>query len=122
MFEEAVRKKYRFPSRVGSLNVEDLWDLSVENLDIVYKTLNREVKQVEEESLLDKSDQNQEVKNKIAIVKHIYAVKINDQNDRLMSKERAEKKQYLLSILQQKQSEVDKSKSIDELQKLIAEL
>lgn len=33
MFETASRRKYRFPFH-GSINTEDLWDLSVQNLDL----------------------------------------------------------------------------------------
>ena len=52
MFETAVRTKMRFPFK-GVVSVEDLWDLSVENLDTVYKTLNSELKKATEESLLN---------------------------------------------------------------------
>ena len=36
----------------GMISSEDLWDLSVENLDNVFKTLNSEMKKTKEESLL----------------------------------------------------------------------
>ena len=39
MFEIAARNKFRFPFK-GMISTEDLWDLSVENLDNVFKTLN----------------------------------------------------------------------------------
>ena len=61
LFELAVRKKYRFPFR-GQISVEDLWDLSITNLDSVFKTLNKEKKQSEEESLLSvKSEADKEL-------------------------------------------------------------
>ena len=43
LFEIATRNKYRFPFK-GWISTEDLWDLSVQNLDGIFKTLNKEFK------------------------------------------------------------------------------
>ncbi len=120
MFEEATKNKYRFPSNVGMINVEDLWDLPASHLDTIYKKLNKQLKQSEEESLLVvTSAADKELEDKIAIVKHIFLAKALEADERLHAKERKEKKQYLLSLLQQKQDETYKSKSVEELQELI---
>lgn len=55
LFEIAVREKYRFPYK-GMISTEDLWDLSVTSLDSIFKTLNKERKNADEESLLDVKD------------------------------------------------------------------
>ena len=52
LFEVATRENYLFPFK-GMINVIDLWNLSLTNLDSVFKTLNAEVKKSEEESLLN---------------------------------------------------------------------
>ena len=52
LFEVATRNNYQFPFK-GLINVIDLWDLSLTNLDSVFKVLNAEVKKSEEESLLN---------------------------------------------------------------------
>ena len=52
LFINATRSNYQFPFR-GMINVIDLWDLSLTNLDSVFKTLNAEAKKSEEESLLN---------------------------------------------------------------------
>ena len=73
IFEFATRNKVRFPFK-GMISVEDLWDLSLTNLDSIYKTLNKQVKQSEEESLLStKASVDTELEVQIAIVKHIVA-------------------------------------------------
>lgn len=119
LFELAVRKKYRFPFR-GQISVEDLWDLSITNLDAVFKTLNKEKKQSEEESLLSvKSEADKEVENKIEIVKYIVAVKQAEAAERISAKEKAQRKQKIAAIIERKQDEELESKSIEELMKII---
>jgi len=71
IFEVATRNMYRFPFK-GTSNVEDMWQISVKELDSVFKVLNSQLKQVQEESLLDvRTQQDQELDIKIAIIKHI---------------------------------------------------
>lgn len=122
MFETAVRTKMRFPFR-GLVSVEDLWDLSVENLDSIFKTLNSQVKKAKEESLLNtKSKEDKALDLQIEIVKYIFNVKVEEENARLRTKELKEKKQKLLSILAAKQEEDLHNKSVDELKAMLDEL
>lgn len=74
MFETAVRNKMRFPYK-GQISVEDLWDLDVNALDGVFKTLNSKVKVSQEESLLrTRSKESEELMVQIEIVKYIVIV------------------------------------------------
>lgn len=121
-FEFAAKNKLRFPWR-GMVSTEDLYDLSVRDLDAVFKTLNGQVKQAKEESLLDtKSDEDKVLELKIEIVKYIVQVKLNEENARLKAKENKEQKQKLYSILATKQETELQNKSVEEIQKMIDEL
>lgn len=122
MFEVATRSKMRFPFK-GLISVEDLWDLSVNNLDLIFKSLNSELKQVQEESLLNtKTKEDKELDVKIEIVKHIVKVKLEEENNRLKAKEQKEQKQKILEILSAKQDESLQNKSIDELKDMLEKL
>jgi N-acetylmuramic acid 6-phosphate (MurNAc-6-P) etherase len=122
LFETAVRTKMRFPFR-GLVSVEDLYDLSVENLDTVFKTLNSQVKRVKEESLLDRQTQEDKVlAMQIEIVKHIVKVKLEEQELRLKAQEQKAKQQKILAVLSSKQDEALQNKSIEELTKMLDEL
>ena len=121
IFEVATRKKYRYPYK-GMITTEDLWDLSLTALDSIYKTLNKQAKQSQEESLLNTSASNETLENQIAIIKYIVAIKQQEQVDRLKEKERAEQKQKIMEILADKQDETLKGKSVEELQKMLEEM
>lgn len=119
MFETASRRKYRFPFH-GSINTEDLWDLSVQNLDLVFKALNAQVKQSSEESLLQtKNPASQQLEMQIAIVKHIVSVKLAEAETRRLASENAQKKRRIMEIISSKQDEELHSKSIEELSKML---
>ena len=122
LFESATRSKMRFPFK-GMISVEDLWDLSLTNLDSVFKTLNAEAKKSEEESLLyTKSKEDEELSEKIEIVRYIVSVKLAEKQAREEAKKNAEMKQKLLAIKAQRQDEALNNMSNEELDKMLAEL
>lgn len=117
MFETATRKKYRFPFR-GLISTEDLWDLSLEQLDTVFKTLNKQVKTEEETSLMTQSATDETTANMIEIVKHVFTTKQEEANERRLAAKNAEKKKRILEVIAQKQDESLMSMSLEDLQKL----
>ena len=71
IFEYAAMHKLRFNYK-GQLTTEDLYDLSLKELDSIYKTLNRENKKEEEESLLvTHTTKDTALAVKIEIIKYI---------------------------------------------------
>lgn len=122
LFINATRNNYQFPFR-GMINVIDLWDLSLTNLDSVFKTLNAEVKKSEEESLLNtKSKEDEEISNKIEIVKYIVGVKLDEKKKREDAKKNAEMRQRLLEIKAKRQDAALENMSDEDLDKALAEL
>ena len=122
IFEYAVRNKIRFPFK-GMISVEDLWDLSVTNLDSIYKTLNKQVKQSEEESLLStKASVDTELEVQIAIVKHIVSVKLAEREAAEKASAKKAQKQKIMSIIATKENEALQNSSIDDLKKMLDEL
>lgn len=123
LFELATRKKFRFQSTKGNLRTEDLWDLSLKELDAIYKTLNAEVKRASEESLLStKSDADIILDAKIEIIKHIVAVK---QAEAVMAANAAANKQMedkIRNILAEKEDADLRSKTPEELMEMLANL
>lgn len=122
LFEVATRNQFRFPYK-GIISTEDLWQLGVSELDSIFKTLNSQLKQAQEDSLLKtKTKQDKELDTKIEIIKYIVQVKLEEQELRLKAQENKEKKQKILEILASKQDEALQNKTPEELQEMLKEL
>ena len=119
LFKIATKKKYRFNYK-GQLTVEDLWDLSVQELDKIYKNLKSQQKAALEESLLQTvTKEDKVILNKIEIIKVIVADKqaaMQKQMERMAQKAQ---KQRILEIMADKQDAELKEKSIEELQAML---
>jgi hypothetical protein len=119
IFEYAVRNKVRFPFR-GLISVEDLWDLSLANLDSIYKSLNKQAKQSDEESLLStKTDVDAELEIKINIVKYIVSTKLEERKARENETMKKIQKQKIMSAIAAKEDEVLQNSSIEDLKKML---
>lgn len=123
MFEKAVRMKVRFPHR-GQCSVEDLWDLSVEALDGIYRTLRSEQKSKEGDSLLAKAPSQADtiLALQIDILRHVVQVKVEEAQARALAVEKREKKDHILALMAQKQDQELATKSMDELAALLQNL
>lgn len=122
IFEYATRNKVRFPYK-GSVSVEDLWDLSVTELDKVFKTLNSQSRQSQEESLLNtKSKEDEIIDIQIDIVKHIVTVKLAEKEAREKAAENKAKKQKIMAIMAARDEKALENASDEDLQKMLAEL
>jgi hypothetical protein len=122
LFEQAVRNKYRFNYR-GVLTVEDLWDLSVESLDQIFKSLTKMAKEASEESLLSTpSKEDKELNDKIEIVKYIVKTKLEEKAKAKEMYENKAKKQRLLEIIKRKEDAQLENMSIEELKRAMEEI
>lgn len=123
IYETAARKKFRFPYK-GTVNVEDLWDLSPEALDSIFKNLNAQVKTIrQEESLLSSgAEEDVELNMKIALIRHIVSTKVAEKEIKLHEKERAEKRQRIMELIEKKKDESLNNMSEEELKALLAQI
>jgi hypothetical protein len=122
MFEFVLKNKVRFPYK-GLVSVEDLFDLSVRDLDSVFKTLNAQVKKSQEESLLaTKTKEDETLAIQIEVVKHIVKTKLDEAEAAKQSREVKEKKQKLMEIIAAKKDEALRNASVEELQTMLDNL
>lgn len=122
MYKYAAINKLRFPFTKGLVTLEDLFDLSVENLDSIYKALRKQAKVEDEESLLaTKSKESSELQIKIDIVKDIVTDKQNALAARKAAAEKKAQNQKIAEIIARKENAELENKSIDELKAMLSE-
>lgn len=131
LFEIATRKKYRFPSVVGDLTVEQVWDLPLlarragqADLDSVARGIYADLKSVEDGSFVKMTPdpRKAELDVKLEVVKHIIAVKQAEVERATKAAERAEKRRRLVDALGTAEQRKLESKSSEELLAELAKL
>lgn len=132
LFILASRNKYRFQSDVGQLTVEDLWDLPTTSqrsealtLSLLAQNINAKIKPTEGLEWLEtyrETAEQEELKNKLAIIKHI----VETRREEAAARQEAESKAQLLAKLKAERSRRKEQNLMDQsdedLAKLIAEL
>ncbi len=97
LFENAVRKKFRFPSSKGPVTLEDLWDVPLRadngfSLNDIAKAVNAKLAKASEEDFVGDAKLTIEqttTKNMLDVVKYVIDVKIDEA---AKSKDRAARK------------------------------
>jgi hypothetical protein len=122
LFELATRQAYRFESTKGLLSVEDLWQLPLTtrgngtSLDDVAKNVYAQIKASEEVSFVAKqTTANTTLSNKLEIVKHIIAVKMNEADVAKVKADKAAERAKLMDILARKQEQSLENSTEEEL-------
>lgn len=120
IFTNASRKKYRFNYK-GVITTEDLWDLSLKDLDSIYKSLRKQEKmEDEEESLLTtKTAADTELSEKIAIVKFIVQTKQEEAAAAMNAKVKADRRHEILAVIDKKKKAALDEMSIEDLTKML---
>jgi len=121
ILEKATRLKLRFNFK-GMLTVEDLWDLKLNELDMIYRELNQQKKLQESESLLTNNLINDIVNLQIEIIKYVVEQKQAEQLAEQTKIEKQQQKQKILEILSRKQEDDLQNKSTEDLLKMLENL
>jgi CHASE3 domain sensor protein len=120
LFKLAAKEKYRFPFR-GNISVEDLFDLTTSQLDVVYKELKSQVKESSDSLLKEVSTEDKELKNKIEIVKTIFEDKMTEAAQKEQALAKKQRKERIKELIAQKKDQDLADKSIEELEAMLGE-
>lgn len=120
---EALQKGLRFEFK-GLISTEDLFDLDMSSLDIIYQKLSKELREISGDSLLDneKADEIALVQLKLDVVKHVFDIKKAEAEALRQKIANIEEKQRIMHIINEKENAELANLSIDELKEKLNDL
>lgn len=123
MYKKALRTKLRFSTTKGKLTTEDLFDLSLTDLNNLAVALDKKLSETPRKSFIsDLTPDTQEDELRFNIVKDVITLKLVERNAAQNAKAKAAEKAQLLEILHRKKNEALENLSVAEIEAKIAEL
>lgn len=126
MFEKASRLRLRFSTPIGEITTEDLWDLPLTartgkaNLDDLARALHQQIEQAPTVSFVTKTQPVSAIPQlKFDIVLHIINTKLSEQEAAEKAKATRERKQQIMALIEQKQTEQLAGSSIEDLRAML---
>lgn len=111
LFEVAVRNKFRFPTTKGELTIEQVLDLplvsrSGTDLDTVAKGVNRELKDLSEESFVAKpTPRKAQLEAMLELLKQVIAERVAENEARVQAVQRQQEIAQLEALLDQRKAQ-----------------
>lgn len=122
IFELAAKNKFRYHFK-GEITTEDLFDLSVTDLDAIYKNLKKEAEKTGETGLLITHTKEDAIcATKMEIVQYIFNQKQQEKADQKAKAEKKLKRQKIMQALYEQQENELKQKSSSELMDMLKTL
>lgn len=125
MYKNASKLKLRFQTTVGTLSVEQLWDLNLSQLTSAIKSVKKILKKNDDDELSfldEKNTVDTENELRFSILKDIYLEKKNELEKVKTEAERKRQREKLLTLIEEKKEASLKDLSLDELMKKLDEI
>lgn len=115
-YKEVIRKKTRFVTAKGQLSVEQLWDLSIPELDALAVSLDDSYEKSKGKSFVQKRTvKDKELKLQLDVVLDILNTKVEESELAKLKAERKEHNQKIYKLIEEKKDKALEGKSIKEL-------
>ena len=119
-FKQASREKLRFQTSKGLLSVEQLWDLSITELDTLAVSLENDYNASGKKSFVVKSSpKDKTTKLKFDVVIDILTTKVDEAQEAAEAKEIKDHNKKILELISEKKDESLRGKSIKDLEKML---
>jgi hypothetical protein len=119
-FKLASQQKLRFQTTRGSLSAEQLWDLSLDDLDALAVSLEQEHKESGKKSFLIKtSAKDKTAKLRFDVVLDVLNTKVEEMQAAAEAAEIKEHNKKIITLISEKQDESLKGKTIKQLEAML---
>jgi preprotein translocase subunit SecD len=123
MLERALRTRLRFDYKTGRIDLEDVYCLSPEELNTMAKDVSRRLREEGDEDFLTYKKKPSKTRDtltlQLEILKRAISIKEEEQKKRDEARDRAEKRQRITEALNEAETAELRSKSVDELRKML---
>lgn len=120
MYKEALQKKLRFKTNKGMITTEDLFDLSMQNLDTLAIMLDKKISDAPKKSFIEElpAEENDD-ELRFSIVKDVINIKLKARKDNIDKAQADAQKKRILEILAKRNDEELEKKSTEELRAML---
>lgn len=120
MYKEALQKKLRFKTNKGMITTEDLFDLSLQNLNTLAIMLDKKISEAPKKSFIEElpTEENDD-ELRFSIVKDVINIKLKARKDNIDKAQADAQKKRILEILAKRNDEELEKKSTEELRAML---
>lgn len=120
MYKEALQKKLRFKTNKGMITTEDLFDLSLQNLNTLAIMLDKKISEAPKKSFIEElpAEENDD-ELRFSIVKDVINIKLKARKDNIDKVQADAQKKRILEILAKRNDEELEKKSTEELRAML---
>lgn len=119
-FKSATQQKLRFQTSKGLLSTEQLWDLSLTDLDTLAVSLESEYKDSGKKSfLVTKSAKDKTAKLKFDVVVDVLTTKVEEAQQATEKAENKAHNEKILNLIAEKKDDALSRKSVKELESML---
>ena len=120
MYKAAARLKLRFPSPKGELTAEQLWSVSINDLNNMAVTLHAQYEQSGGKSfLVENTEKDKTAKLRFDIVLDVLQTKVEEQKASRNAAQNKAHNEKIMSLIEQKKNDKLSTMSVEDLEKML---
>ncbi len=120
MYKEALQKKLRFKTNKGMITTEDLFDLSLQNLNTLAIMLDKKISEAPKKSFIEELPvEENDDELRFSIVKDVINIKLKARKDNINRAQIDARNKRIAELIAKKEDEALENKSIEELRAMI---